>query len=79
MMAVCNPDDPESNKKMRQMFGPSQIDSEIRQAISMCWMMLPDERKTPDAVATEIRRIVERALTNLKEDASAFGISGDEA
>ena len=44
----------------------------------MCWMMLPDERKTPDAVATEIRRIVERALANLKEDVTAFGISDDE-
>ncbi len=78
MMAVFKPDDPERNKKMREMFGPEQIDLQIRQAISMCWMMMPDDRKTPDGVAIEIRRIVERALANLKEDAMAFGISDDE-
>jgi hypothetical protein len=42
-------------------------------AISTCWMMLPEEKRNPEAVADEIRRIVERALANLKEDATAFG------
>jgi hypothetical protein len=65
-------------KKMRGLFGPAQVDQAIRQAISICWMMLPKERKNPDAVAAEIRRIVERALANLKEDAQAFGIAGDQ-
>ncbi|HEY3245069.1 MAG TPA: hypothetical protein VGM03_17135 [Phycisphaerae bacterium] len=56
------------------MFGPQAVDQAVRQAISMCWMALPDDRKNVDAVAGEIRRIVERALVNLKEDAAAFGI-----
>ena len=43
----------------------------------MCWMMLPKDKKNPDAVAKEIHRIVERALTNLREDAQAFGIADD--
>ena len=71
-------DDPESQKRMRSMFGPQQIDQQIRQAISMCWMMMPDDKKNSDAVAAEIRRIVERALANLKEDAEAFGIDGED-
>lgn len=75
----CSSDDPESRKKMRNMFGPQQIDQAIGQAISMCWMMMPEGRKNPDAVAAEIRRIVERALANMKEDADAFGVGGDEA
>jgi len=50
-------------------------DQHIRQAISTCWMMLPEEKKNSEAVAIEIRRIVERALTSLKEDAAAFGFT----
>lgn len=74
MMTKCSPDDPESLKKMRAMFGPQQVDQQIRQAIGMCWMIMPDDKKTPDAVAAEIRRIVERALKDLAEDARAFGV-----
>lgn len=77
-MAICSSDDPDGQEKMRAMFGPMQVDQEIRQAISFCWMMMPEEKRNPDAVAAEIRRIVERALTNLKEDADAFGIGEEE-
>ncbi|MGA2501922.1 MAG: hypothetical protein ABSH20_29625 [Tepidisphaeraceae bacterium] len=57
------------------MIGPSGVDQQIRQAISTCWMMLPEDKKNPEALAEEIRRIVERALANLKEDATAFGFT----
>ena len=60
---------------MREMFGPGGVDGQIRQAISTCWMMLPEEKKNPEAVATEIRRVVERALADLQADATAFGFS----
>ena len=73
----CGTPDPEDQgKAMRAMMGPHAVQQEIEQAISMCWMMLPKERQNPDGVAAEIRRIVERALANLKEDAEAFGMSG---
>lgn len=78
MFAKLPPDDPDSEKRMRAMFGPQQVDQQIRQAISTCWLVMPDDKKDPDAVAAEIRRIVERALTNMKEDAQAFGF-GDDA
>ena len=74
-MAAFSSNDPDAEKKMRNMFGPQQVDQEIRQAIGICWMMMPDDQKNPEAVAKEIRRIVERAISNLKEDATAFGIS----
>ena len=78
-MAFFSSNDPDAADRMRGMFGPQQVDQEIRQAISMCWMMMPDDKKNPEAVAAEIRRIVERALDNLKEDARAFGIDpGDD-
>ena len=66
-------DDAEAQKRMRDMFGPEQVDQSIRQAISTCWMLMPADKKNPDAIAVEIRRIVERALANLKEDSDAFG------
>jgi len=67
--------DPEkARREMAKMFGPTQIDREIRQAISFCWMSLPKERQNPDEVEREIRRLVDRALKDFREDAGAFGI-----
>jgi hypothetical protein len=62
-------------KEWSDMFPPQAVDQAISHAISMCWMMLPKDKKNPDAVATEIRRILERALADLKEDAQAFGFA----
>ena len=56
---------------------PARRRSQIRQAISTCWMMLPAKGRTPEAVAREIRRLVNRALTNLADDAGAFGFGAE--
>jgi hypothetical protein len=74
MMAVFKSDDPDAGDKVRQMFGPGQVDEQIRQAIHLCWMMLPDDRKTVDECEKQFRRIVERAIRDMREDAEAFGI-----
>ncbi len=65
--------DPAERDQMREMFGPQAVDQMIGQAISTCWMALPKERRNVEAVEAEIRRLVDRALRNLREDASAFG------
>lgn len=59
--------------KMRDMFGPGHVDQIVRNAIQACWMTLPKERRTVDEVDKEVRRLVERALSNLREDVNAFG------
>lgn len=69
---------PESNggdaaKGMAAIFGPAQVDQAIRQAIQFCWMSLPKQRRTADEVETQIRRIVERALKDFREDGQVFG------
>lgn len=69
-----DPDPKRSEEAMRRMFGPQVVDQQIGQAIATCWMLLPPERKTVSHLETEVRRIVDRALTNLKDDARAFGI-----
>ena len=65
-------------KDPRSLLGPDAVDQQIKQAISMCWMMLPDEKKSVAAVESEIRRIVDRALANLREDSRSFGIPDNE-
>ncbi|MBI2901809.1 MAG: hypothetical protein HYY17_16610 [Planctomycetes bacterium] len=75
-MAMFRSDDPEGAEKMRAMFGPCQVDEQIRQAIHFCWMALPPEKQNVDEVERQVRRIVERALEDLREDAGAFGIGG---
>ena len=60
-------------EKMSQMFGPGHVDQSVRAAIQACWMALPKDRRNVEEVEKEIRRIVERALANFREDAASFG------
>ena len=66
-------DDPEQTKKMRSMMAP-HVDQMIRQAIGSCWMVLPEDRQNVDEVEKEIRRLVDRALRDFREDVTSFGI-----
>ena len=61
-------------KDVSKMMGPGAVDTQLREAIRWCWMTLPADKKTVLDVQTEIRRLVERALKDLEEDAKAFGI-----
>ena len=72
-MAYLDKDDGDFSEKMAAMFGPQQIDQQIRQAIHFCWMTLPKERRTADEVEKQIRRLVDRALKDLRDDGEAFG------
>ena len=73
-MAMFESNDPDAGKKMRAMFGPGQVDQQVRQAIHLCWMMLPEDRKTVDELERQMRRIIDRALQDLREDTDAFGL-----
>jgi len=75
-MEPFDPDDPHQAERFRDFFGPHQVDEQVRQAIQMCWMALPGDKKNVDEVETQIRRIVDRALRDLREDSDAFGLGG---
>ena len=60
---------------MREVMGPQAVDQFIRQAVSTCSMMLPEEDRTVEALEREVRRLVDRALKDLREDMTAFGTS----
>ena len=68
--------DPEKRERIRSFFGPQQIDQQIRHAIQFCRMSLPDDRKNVGEAEKQIRRLVDRALGDLREDADAFGLGG---
>lgn len=57
------------------MFGPLAAEQMVTQAIQTCWMMLPNEKRTIEHLEQEIRRIVERKIRDMREDAQSFGIS----
>lgn len=63
--------------KMREVFGPGHVDQSVRAAIQACRITLPKERRTVDEVEKEIRRLMERALSNLREDVASFGRPGE--
>jgi hypothetical protein len=67
-------DDPDTSGKMTEFMGPGQVDRTIRQAIQFCWMSLPKAQRTPDEVERQVRRIVERAIKDFRDDSQAFGL-----
>ena len=59
-------------EKMAEMFGPGQVDQMIRQGIHFCWMALPKARRNVEELEQQVRRIVERALKDFREDKDQF-------
>ena len=54
--------------------GPAQVDQFIRLAIRTCFMVLPAGKRTTDEVETQIRRMTDLVLADLREDREAFGL-----
>jgi hypothetical protein len=80
MMTSCSSEffegnDDKAADHMANLFGPGHVDQAVRNSISACWMALPKDRKTPEALEQEVRRLFERALKDFREDCVAFGKS----
>lgn len=71
-MAMLDPNDDDSMDRMREIFGPTQIDHQIRQAIQYCWMGLPKDKRNVDELERQVRRLVDRALRDVREDINEF-------
>jgi hypothetical protein len=59
-------------EKMAEMFGPGHVDQMIRQGIHSCWMALPKDRRNADELEKQVRRMVDRALKDFRDDAEQF-------
>jgi hypothetical protein len=72
MMQIHTGEGEGAEERMAEFFGPGQIDHTIRQAIQFCWMGLAKERRNPEELEKQIRRLVDRALRDFHEDFEAF-------
>ncbi|MGA7703253.1 MAG: hypothetical protein WCB27_26940 [Thermoguttaceae bacterium] len=71
-MSLFNLNDEKGFDAARKMFGPTEIDRQIRRAIQFCWMSLPKEKRNVDELERQIRRIFDRALRDAREDFDSF-------
>lgn len=60
-------------RSQRDLMGPMMVDQTLRQSIMHCLMMLPQDQRSPENVEKEMTRLLNRALKDLREDASSFG------
>lgn len=61
----------------KDLLVPQHVDQQIRQAIRFGWMSLQGERKNAAELETQIRRIVDRALRDFREDLEQLGATPD--
>ena len=69
---VYQPDENGQGEAFRRMLGPCAVDTQLREVIRTCWSAMPENKRTVADVEAEIRRLVDRALKDLKEDAQSF-------
>lgn len=65
----------ENTQSMSDVFGPGHVDASLRQTLQILWAILPADKKNIHGVEAELRRLVDRALRDFREDAEHFGIS----
>ena len=52
----------------RELFEPGAVDRALRDVIGMCWMTFPVGKPTIDSVEKEMRRLLDRAIRDMRED-----------
>jgi hypothetical protein len=60
---------------MKMFQNPAHLDQTVRQAVQLCWMVIPKERRNKEELETQFRRLVERALQDFAEDQAEFSQS----
>ena len=54
-------------------YGPQSVDTYMRYALLYCWLLLPPERRNAETIKAQLQRVLDRAVANFQEDATAFG------
>jgi hypothetical protein len=58
---------------MFEMFqNPAHLDQSVRAAVQLCWTVIPKDRRNPEELEKQFRRIVERALRDFIDDKTQF-------
>ena len=58
--------------------GPMAVNRLLNQLFTVCWFMLPKDQKSVESLEKEIRRIVDRAIKDLREDCQSFKVDERE-
>ena len=55
-------------RSLAEVCGPGTVDKMIRETMTMCWMSLPQSKRSIDILEVEMQRLLSRALENWRED-----------
>ena len=70
--ATPGDDDEDPEEQMRRMITPEMIDHQVRAAVKACRASLPKDRRNPDEVQRQMRRLLDRAIRAMREDEEAW-------
>ena len=79
MFARLDPNDPEAVHKFFQENAPNAAKDAIRQAMMIGWWLLPKDQRTEDILDREMRRLVDDAIREFREDRDRFLSPGDSS
>lgn len=72
MYTKLDPKDPESLSKVLRQTSPDVANDSIRKAIIFGWWLLPKDQRTEENLEREIRRLVDDAIREFREDKDRF-------
>jgi len=72
MFKKLDPADPESISRFLHQTTPDAAKDSIRNAITFGWWLLPKEQRTEENLEREIRRLVDDAIRDFREDKESF-------
>lgn len=68
-----SPDD-DGAEQLREFLGAGHVDQMIRQAIQSCWLAIPKDNRNSDELKRQLNRLIDRAIRDMEEDQSEFGM-----
>jgi hypothetical protein len=72
MYTKLDPKDPESVSTFLRRTSPDAANDSIRKAIVFGWWLLPKDQRTDENLEREIRRLVDDAIREFREDKDRF-------
>lgn len=62
----------DSDADMFEAMGPGAADKAFRDAIQLCWMAMPKEKKSLSELKTLVEKLLDRVFRDLNEDEKYF-------
>ncbi len=62
----------DSDADIFEAMGPGAADKALRDAIQLCWMAMPKEKKSLPELKTLVEKLLDRVFRDLNEDEQYF-------